>query len=259
VKPILDTSLERILGAYGGYLNLTAGIATTNASLFRIRNWLRNCQQHHAETDEYSHCKPLNEALRGSPLMLIDIEKRCLVKYEPFMSFVALSYVWGDIDTAVTAQSNYDRLQEEGSLTGPGCAVDLPFTVRDAMFFTGFIGCHYLWCDRLCIVQDDQVLMDKQIQQMAEIYASAYCTIAALDNLNANSGLRGMPSLSIGSDDGIYASISQEEAKWTRRAWTFQEELFSTRIIWLSKEQISWQCPYFNYPESTNIKDRNGS
>ena len=99
------------------------------------------------------------------------------------------------------------------------------------MFLTGFLGNRYLWCDRVCIVQDDGASKISQIQAMAEIYARSYCTIIALDNHNADSGLHGLPNLT------SKAEVWDEEkghSHWNTRAWTFQEELFSVRVIRLS-------------------------
>ena len=242
VIPSNDSMSERILNRYGRYLNLQANIQDTNATVFRVRSWLRNCEQIHHGRDGNPHCQPLQEDGRGYPLWLIDIEQRCVVPFQATISYFALSYVWGRVETAVMERSNFVQLQQPGSLLGPHQAIELPKTIKDAMFLTGFLGHRYLWCDRLCLVQDDLSSKLPQIQQMAEIYARAYCTIVAFDNLDANSGLHGLPSLTRCPHRQPSTSANMEYAHWSSRAWTFQEKLFSVRIIQLSSHAVKWQC-----------------
>ena len=154
VIPSNNSRSERILNRYGRYLNFKAEIPDTNATVFRVRSWLRNCEQNHNGRDGNPHCQPLNEDDRGYPLWLIDIEQRCVVPFHAGLSYFALSYVWGQVETAKMERSNLVQLQQPGSLLGPYKAVELPKTIKDAMFLTGFLGHRYLWCDRLCLVQD---------------------------------------------------------------------------------------------------------
>ena len=251
VIPNNNTRSERILNRYGRYLNVNARIPDTNATVFRVRSWLRNCEQNHNGQNDNPDCQTLDEDGRGYPLWLIDIEQRCVVPYQASLSYFALSYVWGQVERAKMARSNLIELQQPGSLLGPHEAVKLPKTIRDAMFLTGFLGHRYLWCDRLCLVQDDISSKLPQIQHMAELYARAYCTIIAFDNLDANSGLHGLPSLTRCSDRQISTSARMERMLWSSRAWTFQEELFSVRIIQLSSHTVRWQCSPFHGGKST--------
>ena len=257
VIPSYDSRSERMLNRYGRYLNVNAKIPDTNATVFRVRSWLRNCERNHNGRDGNPHCQPLYEDGCGYPLWLIDIEKRCVVPFQASLSYFALSYVWGQVETAKMERSNLVQLQQPGSLLGPHQAVELPKTIKDAMFLTGFLGHGYLWCDRLCIVQDDISSKLPQIQQMAEIYARAYCTIIAFDNLDANSGLHGLPSLTRCSYRQSSTLSQTERARWSSRAWTFQEELFSVRIIKLSSQAVNWQCSPLREEKSTRGSNHN--
>ena len=250
VIPSYNSRSERMLNRYGRYLNFTAKIPDTDATVFRIRSWLRNCEKYHNGQNGNPHCQLLNEDGCGYPLWLIDIVQRCVVPFQASLSYFALSYVWGRVETAKMERSNLVQLQQPGSLLGPHQAVELPKTIKDAMFLTGFLGHRYLWCDRLCLVQDDISSKLPQIQQMAEIYARAYCTIIAFDNLDANSGLGGLPSLTRCSHRQVSTSHT-EPAHWSSRAWTFQEELFSVRIIQLSSHTVNWQCHPLREDKST--------
>lgn len=101
------------------------------------------------------------------PLLLIDIQQCCLVGYEVGLDYMALSYVWGQGDVAGTRteKANFDSLRVPGSLLGPSSVVEVPATVKDAMFLTGWLGVGYLWCDRFCIIQDDDASKGDQINQ----------------------------------------------------------------------------------------------
>lgn len=258
VIPRDDSMSERILNRYGRYLNLVAFIPDTNVTIFRVRSWLRNCEQNHNGRDGNPNCQPLDKDDRGYPLWLIDIEQRCVVPFQATLSYFALSYVWGQVETAKMERSNLVQLQQPGSLLGPHQAVELPKTIKDAMFLIGFLGHRYLWCDRLCLVQDDMSSKLPQIQQMAEIYARAYCTIVAFDNMDANSGLGGLPFLTRCSHGQVSTSHT-ERARWSSRAWTFQEDLFSVRIIQLSSHAVKWQCSSLHGGKSTRGSNHNNS
>ena len=183
-----------------------------------------------------SRCKRSTVAVRGRPwpsALASTSNNERLVPYRPALSYFALSYVLGHVETSKTEHSTLAKLQQTGSLLGPRSVDDLPLTVKDAMFLTGFLGRRYLWCDRLCIVQDDKASKTSQLQQMAEIYARVYCTIIALDN---SSELRSpwytqsyatVYSTSIGGLRGREGAVAVESLD-------LQEELFSVRIIQLS-------------------------
>ena len=93
VIPNTGGNIENFLNRYGHYLNLNAQIPDTNATIFRIRNWLRCCARDHNGQGEQPNCKPLEEEDRGCPLWLIDIEQQCLVPYHSSLTYFALSYV----------------------------------------------------------------------------------------------------------------------------------------------------------------------
>ncbi|KAK6439394.1 hypothetical protein LTR95_004388 [Oleoguttula sp. CCFEE 5521] len=207
-------------------------------TIFRIRAWLKDCTRKHRGV-----CEELDDKGSGSPVWLIDIEEHCLVPYVPGMQYIALSYVWGQVKTAQTTAANLASLRRPHSLLGPYVAVQLPKTVRDAMYLTGLLTRRYLWCDRLCIVQDDQESKHSQIAQMAMTYARSFCTIIALDGLDADAGIHGIPNLNDlekGTHDNLEAPSN--DRIWQGRGWTFQEEMFPVRLIWLSHDRVSWQC-----------------
>ena len=68
----------------------------------------------------------------------------------------------------------------------------VPATIQDAIILTRELDIRFLWVDRLCIVQDDQVSIQSNIAQMASVYAQAYFTIIATDG-GSETGILGIP------------------------------------------------------------------
>ena len=75
---------------------------------------------------------------------------------------------------------------------------------------------------------------------MGEIYARAYCTIIAYDSPTADTGLHGLPMLSVGSKF-CYNDRDRSQV-WRTRSWTFQEEIFSLRKIKMRSTIITRSC-----------------
>ncbi|GAP88534.1 putative heterokaryon incompatibility protein [Rosellinia necatrix] len=152
-------------------------------------------------------------------------------------------------------RENIESLQHPGSLA-EGSAKKIPRTVRDAMSFVQILGERYLWVDTLCIVQDGEQKM-ADIANMGAIYAQASICIVAADGDNADSGLRGLSGLSgprsvrqarhsLGHGTRLIETygprVPGHDSTWKSRAWTFQEFLFSRRMVIFEKGWIYWMC-----------------
>ena len=146
-----------------------------------IRAWIKTCEQTHDK-----HCVSSNAKAFGKPLWLIDISRLCIVPAGNHR-YIALSYVWGATDCASLTLDTLEALQKDGSLS----PVALARTVTDAIDLTARLGQHFLWVDRVCIVQDDMAEKKSQIQSMRAVYAGAYFTIIAAQGLDASQPLYG--------------------------------------------------------------------
>lgn len=184
----------------------------------------------------------------------------CLIQAKSEDRYLALSYVWGNVKAYMTLTDSIEHLQVQGCLShnhDPPLPIELPKTIRDAMSLTRDVGERYLWVDSLCIVQDDVVHKQDQLNRMSSIYANAYATIVAAAG-EAQDGLRGIkgrtePFKRRAQEEFLKGSrylswhIQQhasfiQSSRWSRRAWTYQEQIFSRRLIVLSKHEISWEC-----------------
>jgi hypothetical protein len=144
-------------------------------SLHTIKFWLRICDGSHK-----NHCLPDSLALSPGPQWLVDIQNNCIVPSQGKQRYVALSYVRGKPGSLCALLSNTHELQLQGSLL----EAKLPRTIRDAMKLVSALGERYMWVDRLCIIQDDEVMKASQLRIMGAIYARAYFTIVAAQGRN---------------------------------------------------------------------------
>lgn len=120
-----------------------------------IRSWLRECSTSHGSCCNDRYSGALSRHL--SELLLVDVNRGCLVAMSSTTTFVALSYVWGDVPIIKTTCNNLDFLKTPGVLFQGASKVTIPAipaTIRDAMHLVRCLGLRYLWVDCLCVVQD---------------------------------------------------------------------------------------------------------
>jgi hypothetical protein len=132
----------------------------------RIRGWLSRC------IFEHEKCQPLQIGSLPNGFRVIDAIERRVVTPSPDCRFVALSYVWGgnpDPTKTMATLSTIKDLEQKGGLE----ASKLPLVIEDAIQVCILLKQRYLWVDRLCIVQDDILKKQEQIDGMVAIYASA--------------------------------------------------------------------------------------
>jgi hypothetical protein len=222
-----------------------------------LRRWKSCCDLKHGRCSLHN---PISSTLPPPrPGWLIDTWRYCLTVAQAGMSYMALSYVWGNVESLKLSKSNLQRFQERDSLF-PGKQVpQIPQTITDAMGLVSALHTRYLWVDSLCIVQDDEKTKHDQINNMASIYANASVTIIAEQGKDANFGLRGLRGISqprkLSQDvfelsggakviytQGSISDLRGETSLWSKRGWTFQEALFSRRRIIFNHESVRWEC-----------------
>ena len=213
-----------------------------------IRRWLNDCETSH------SHCRSADSTSNDDvDIMLIDVVKNRLIQKRSNCRYLALSYVWGDVQMLKTTKENFPLLTQSGALSLR--KDQIPQVIRDTMKLVLAIGEKYLWVDTLCIVQDDPVDKHAQIAQMHTIYHQSALTIVAFSGETANSRLPGVqsgsrfPTQSIQLSGGWnLMSLSPEIpdimriSTYERRAWTLQERLLSRRCLYLTHWHAYFQC-----------------
>ena len=220
------------------------------------RMWLDHCEQYHG----CSCSKQVWPFRLGKPdfFRLLDVEDLSIIEVTDAQAwsyrYLTLSYVRGDIETFKLLQNNRHKLMRPHGLL-KHFRNDLPKTLRDAINVTRGFEERYLWVDSLCIEQDNDLDRRKQLGLMDRIFGNALLTIIAVDGQDANAGLSGVErgsrhirqiSEEIQPDIRVMLPLPQiesvESSPWAQRAWTFQERLFSRRLVYFTANQIHWQC-----------------
>jgi hypothetical protein len=162
--------------------------APTQVHFGTIKHWVRRCSEMHRDCNE-SNLATTSIDVSHNPLMVIDVKQRCLVDIPASDRYFALSYVWGREATFQTLQSNVLDLRQSGGIDDVW--TKLPKTITDTVELLVAIDERYLWCDRLCIVQDDPRTKHSLISRMDQIYGSAFAVIIARSGEHADVGLFG--------------------------------------------------------------------
>lgn len=229
----------------------------------RVKSWMKFCDTTHAGV-----CHSIQDTwlqIDYPPkLLLIDVERMCLVHKPGSCQYLALSYVWGKIDNPFqTILQNFSDLCQTGAFDLPRYRSRLPETICDSIRLTKIIGQKYLWVDRFCIIQDDLTHKEAQLKSMASIYANAYFTIIASDGSDDSFGLCGIGE---GSAPRSYhlsdfnfgprcrmicrKPWGRQEKKYDTRGWTFQEKVLSRRQLIFGDNMVSWRCQESKWGEN---------
>ncbi|KAF8849346.1 HET-domain-containing protein [Acephala macrosclerotiorum] len=222
-----------------------------------IKGWLRCCDLTHGGHCSIGLTDRLPEDTLPTRILLVDLEKRCLSYGTLSDKYVTLSYVWGQVDrdTLKATRDNLQELLKPGGLDFARQDLIIPETIRDLMRLAVQLEIRYVWVDSICIVQDGDDLQE-QLNGMAAIYSSAYLTVI-VDGPDANFGLPGigngaksrntpchiirLPDMTCVFKDNI--DSSDKYSMWKKRAWTFQEGLFSRRHLFFEVPgNFSWGC-----------------
>ncbi|RDL42319.1 uncharacterized protein BP5553_02298 [Venustampulla echinocandica] len=228
------------------------------ASRKLMQEWLKTCEHSH------SRCKELEQKFRHLPIRcayLVDVkEMRVRPVGDGPRRYFALSYVWGQVANLQLLKENIAELSEPQSLRRR--FESLPRVIQDAITITQELGETFLWIDSLCICQDDSINKHLQIANMNHIYQSAVATLVALHAKDAASGLAGVRPYHKPRKQHIervhhmemttlLPDLHSRQSVYSTRAWTYQEEHFSRRLLYFSDDQVHFRCLKSTYSEDT--------
>ena len=203
-------------------------LGPSDTSLPRVKGWIMKCSQDHGSFCDHNAPSTLEQV--REVFYLIDVERSCIVQGMIGVKYLALSYVWGQVDQPTLLTSNLEQLQRPGAFAA--IHASLPRSIQDAIALTKDLGEQYLWIDTFCIVQDDAQFKSQIINRMNLIYQSAYVTIIMATGSDANAGIWGtnaneesdaQPAAFINDDLSlIYTPSHQSLARstWATRGWT---------------------------------------
>ncbi|KAF1835813.1 HET-domain-containing protein [Decorospora gaudefroyi] len=174
-------------------------------------------------------------------------------KQSPEGRYIALSYRWGDSQHLLLKSSNLAQLSQRQPIS------TLPRTFQDTVQVAKVLDFDYIWIDALCIMQDSLQDWRQESMQMKDIYANAYCTVAASWAPNPDGGLfklRNVEDVRCGSFkadilDGSSINIRLLErggfhneifrAPLHGRAWILQERILSPQVLFFTEQQVMWE------------------
>ncbi|KAH3919392.1 hypothetical protein HBI56_026140 [Parastagonospora nodorum] len=213
------------------------------------RQWQRYCYQHHTLT-----CLSMTQPQPRS-LSLIDCRTRRIVQPRSWVSYAALSYVWG----ARSSNHSLDPSETKNMLH------HLPKTIEDSIEVATRLDIWYLWVDRYCIDEDSPSDKHDQIQQMDAIYRSAALTIIAAAGEGPDHGLPGINGTTRTAQQTLrlgdftlaqtlsHPSVALSASVWATRGWTYQEGLLSRRRLIFTPEQVFFECEGMHCREAVTI------
>ncbi|KLU89813.1 hypothetical protein MAPG_08782 [Magnaporthiopsis poae ATCC 64411] len=235
----------------------------------RVRRWISTCERRHhgrcaaAKIGEVLGRDAMFDSLFPGlqVLRLVNLSEGRLEEFgrdgPPPPRYATLSYVWGGAITFRLGKANKaNLLTRVGFSLALGC---LPKTIVDTMDLLRQLGEQYLWVDALCLVQDDPDDVQLGVAIMDRIFETAAFTVAAAGGSNADSGLDGFRSegaayfsrrkrrveIVDGRAMAAFASLPAllEATVWSKRAWTFQEQILSRRMLYFVDQQVFFHCP----------------
>ncbi|KAH7069955.1 heterokaryon incompatibility protein-domain-containing protein [Paraphoma chrysanthemicola] len=236
----------------------------------RIREWLEHCDRSHTEcgapafeskaTLLPSHLIVVHAATDSTNLVHLESTEGVTESVQ----YSALSYCWGDGQKHVTTMHSYatylDRIE----------VCTLPKSIQDAIHVTRKLGLRYLWVDALCIVQDAGEGKHHELGRMQYIYNNAYVVIIASIAASCDDGFleardfkRPPLRVPFGSASGhVYLQtpltlfgIYEPENPIDTRAWTFQEQFLSRRVLYFGRYQLTWWCGTLSGRDGGSLAD----
>jgi hypothetical protein len=245
-------------------------VGQTRVDVKLIKMWIRTCENGHGVACAPASLSTVHSSNRVPfTLRVIDIQHRCVIKAPRGCRYIALSYTWGtpDVVQLKLTSNSQARLFAVGGLSD--FHTDIPTTIRDAMTLCGILEERYLWVDALCIKQDEEADVSAQLANMDIVYSAAFLTVVSGTGHDSWAGLPGVRPASRNitqytkTVQGLKLVSTQmpfvpamNRSGWNGRAWTFQERIFSKRLLIFTEYQVFFHCNAELWWEDTILESK---
>ncbi|KAK4976778.1 hypothetical protein LTR42_002823 [Elasticomyces elasticus] len=228
-----------------------------------VLTWLHACETvHKSSVSDIESQARLSLVRANHALKVIDTSTYRIVQLPADNKYVALSYVWG---------SNAEGLGGRSSARDIGGPAAFPPTIMDALALASELKYRWLWVDRYCINQHDAEEKAALIPIMKDIFGLADLTIVAAGGNDAYAGLAGVrdhtrageepKEVAVLDGESVYVVPARpsfnkllEETKWRTRGWTFSEQIFSRRLLYIFPSETIFACERITFKESTGAQ-----
>ncbi|KAH7312978.1 heterokaryon incompatibility protein-domain-containing protein [Rhexocercosporidium sp. MPI-PUGE-AT-0058] len=253
---MVSARADDVATVYAPWPIIRNSIAGSAMAYSTIQEWLKECNISHRSNGS---CQQRTTSF--TPTRLIEVGSKNNT-YSPKLvlnpkiptSWCCLSYCWGGDQPVKTTTATIE------SHTSSIVFADLPKSLQDALIVTAKIGMQYIWIDCLCIIQDDPEDLAKELSTMSSIYKYADITISASSAHGVSNGFLqertwrpiSTPfALSLQTPDSQTGTVQitdynsydfQSQDPVHSRAWIFQEQLLSSRVVDFSSMMVRWHC-----------------
>jgi hypothetical protein len=215
------------------------------------RSWLSDCSSGH-------HCGERQRDFRPTRLIEIlssDHARVVIAHQEPSIDLYAtLSHCWGKSKRLKLEATNLDTLRANIDIA------ELPNTYREAIAICIGLGLRYIWIDSLCIIQDSRDDWQREALTMKDVYQNSVLNIAAAASAESTQpsflrrDVQKIRPLEVSTrwtsqETRKYYLINAamyddevERAPLRQRAWVVQEIWLAPRNLFLTKNQLWWEC-----------------
>jgi hypothetical protein len=228
-----------------------------------LRQWLYECNTKHLHPQQpLNQYSRIGEVLRRGVLRAINTTTGEIKTQDSLVPFVALSYVWGQ--TAHLTPS-----LESKSIA------DYAPSIRDAAELARSMDIAWLWVDRMCIDQSDEAEKTFLIPYIKDIFAVAQLTIISAAGDGAHNGLPGTKGTPREKESMVEVMNGPEKFSllpcqpsfnalyepcvWRRRGWTFEEQVFSSRVLYIFPTEMIFSCCKGTFRESSRLHFSSGA